>query len=121
MASAVFSGPRKRWVWERSRLPDDVKALSGVTIKLHGYMIPLDRAENITRFALVPTLGFHDPQLPPPIQQTIVVTCPPGKSVHYSADEIIVQGKLTVDIMKGDGFIVSIFAVDATSVNPAAK
>jgi hypothetical protein len=105
---------------ENPKLPQDVKALSGVTIKMHGYMIPLDQASHITKFALVPALPT-DEHRSALIQQTIVVTCTPGKSVDYCPNEIIVQGKLTVDIMKDDGFIVGIFAVDATSVKPASK
>jgi hypothetical protein len=104
-----------------AKLPDDVKALSGVAVKLHGFMIPMDQADNITQFALVTSLERHNWQPPPPIQQTIVVTCPAGKSVKYCADEITVQGKLTVAIMKDDGFIVGIFAVETTSVKPAPK
>ena len=101
------------------QIPDDVKALSGVMVKLHGYMITLDQANNITRFALVPAWG--DDQHPPKIQQTIVVTCPEGKAVKYCPDEIVIQGRLKVGIVKDDGFIVQAFGVDAASVKPAAK
>jgi hypothetical protein len=104
-----------------SPIPDDVKALNGCTIKLRGYMIPMDQAENISKFALVPSLFNCCYGQPPQIQHTIVVTCPKGKAVNYYPDEIIVQGKLTVDVVKDDGFIVSIFAVETTSVKPAPK
>jgi hypothetical protein len=101
------------------KIPDDVKDLSGVTIRLHGVMVPIDQADYITKFALVPTLQGWSHL--PSIQQTIVVTCPPGKSVEYCPDEIVVQGKLTVAILKDDGFIVGIFAVDGASTRPATK
>jgi len=100
------------------KIPDDVKALSGVTIKLHGYMVPLDRADQITKFALVPTLQGGESH-PPLTQQTVVVTLPAEKPVKYDPDEIIVQGKLTVDLIKDDGFIVAIFAVDNATVKRA--
>jgi hypothetical protein len=104
-----------------SPIPDDVKALNGCTIRLHGYMIPMDQAENISKFALVPSLFNCCYGQPPQIQHTIVVTCPKGKAVNYYPDEIIVQGKLTVDVVKDDGFIVGIFSVETTSVKPAPK
>jgi hypothetical protein len=104
-----------------SPIPDDVKALNGATVRLHGYMIPMDQAENISKFALVPSLFNCCFGQPPQIQHTIVVTCPKGKAVSYYPDEIIVQGKLTVDVVKDDGFIVGIFAVETTSVKPAPK
>jgi hypothetical protein len=104
-----------------SAIPDDVKALNGCTIKLRGYMIPMDQAENISKFALVPSLFNCCYGQPPQIQHTIVVTCPKGKAVSYYPDEIIVQGKLTVEVQKDDGFIVGIFALETSSVKPAPK
>jgi hypothetical protein len=102
-------------------IPTDVQALNGATIKLHGFMIPLDQAENISRFALVPSLFNCCYGQPPQIQHTIIVTCPKGKAVQYCSDEIIVEGKLAVGPIKDDGYITGIFAVETTSVKPAAK
>jgi hypothetical protein len=104
-----------------SPIPDDVKALSGSMVKLRGYMIPMDQAENISKFALVPSLFSCCFGQPPQIQHTIVVTCPKGKAVSYYPDEIIVEGKLNVEEKKDDGFVVSIFDLETTSVKPAPK
>jgi hypothetical protein len=104
-----------------SPIPDDVKALNGATVRLHGFMIPMDQAENISKFALVPSLFNCCYGQPPQVQHTIVVTCPKGKAVNYYPDEIIVQGKLTVEVTKDDGYIVSIFSVETSSVKPAPK
>jgi hypothetical protein len=106
---------------QNTPIPDDVKALSGHMIRLHGYMIPMDQAENISKFALVPSLFNCCYGQPPQVQHTIVVTCPKGKAVSYYPDEIVVEGKLNVAVMKDDGFVVGIFAIDTTSVKPAAK
>lgn len=106
---------------QNTPIPADVKALSGHTVRLHGFMIPMDQAENISKFALVPSLFNCCYGQPPQVQHTIVVTCPKGKAVNYYPDEIIVEGKLTVSVMKDDGFVVGIFAIDTTSVKPAAK
>jgi hypothetical protein len=102
-------------------IPGDVKAMSGSVVKLHGFMIPMDQADSITQFALVPSLFACCFGQPPQVQHTIVVHLPQGKGVSYFPDEITVQGKLIVDEKKEDGFIVSIFEVDASSVKPAAK
>jgi hypothetical protein len=100
-------------------IPADVKALSGHPVKLHGFMIPMDQAENITTFALVPSLFGCCFGQPPQVQHTVVVHTPKGKAVSYFPDEIVVEGKLKVDEKKEDGFIVSIFEVTVTSVKPA--
>jgi hypothetical protein len=102
-------------------IPADVVQLSGHEILLHGFMIPMDQAANITQFALVPSLFSCCFGQPPQIQHTIVVNCPKGKAVAYYPDEIVVDGQLKVAEKRDDGFIVSIFEVQASSVKPAAK
>jgi hypothetical protein len=102
-------------------IPADVKALSGSSVKLHGFMIPIDQAENITQFALVPSLFACCFGQPPQIQHTIVCKAPAGKAVSYYPDELTVEGKLKVAEKKDDGFIVSIFELDVSSVKPATK
>lgn len=104
-----------------SPIPADVQRLSGATVRLKGYMVPLEQAENISRFALVPSLFACCYGQPPQIQHTIIVDCPKGKAVSYYSDQIVVQGKLTVAEKKDDGFIVSIFEVATTSVKPVAN
>jgi hypothetical protein len=100
-------------------IPADVKAMDSYGIRLHGYMIPMDQATNITQFALVPSLFSCCFGQPPQIQHTIVVNVPKGKSLAYCPDEIVVQGKLAVKEKKDDGYIISIFEVAADSVKVA--
>jgi len=102
-------------------IPADVTRLNGATIRLRGFMIPMDQAENITQFALVPSLFSCCFGQPPQIQHTIVANCPKGKAVSYVPDEIVVEGKLHVEEKKDDGYIVSIFEVGVSSVKPAPK
>jgi hypothetical protein len=102
-------------------IPDDVRALSGAKLRLHGFMIPMDQADSITQFALVPSLFACCFGQPPQLQHTVIVNCPKGKAVSYFPDEIQVEGTLKVEEKKEDGFIVSIFEMDCSSVKPAAK
>jgi hypothetical protein len=102
-------------------IPDDVKRLSGTSFRTRGFMIPLDQAESITEFALVPSLFSCCFGQPPQIQHTIVVHCPKGKAVSYFPDQIVVEGTLKVEEKKDDGYIISIFEIDAKSVKPAPK
>lgn len=102
-------------------IPADVLKMNGATVRLHGFMIPMDQAENISQFALVPSLFACCYGQPPQIQHTIVVNCPKGKAVSYFSDEIVVTGTLTVKEKRDDGFIVSVFEMQAASVKPSAK
>jgi hypothetical protein len=102
-------------------IPDDVKKLTGSKIRVTGFMIPLDQADNISNFSLVPSLFACCFGQPPQIQHQIVVHTPKGKSVSYYPDEIVCEGTLKVDEKKDDGYIVSVFEMDVQSVKPAAK
>lgn len=102
-------------------IPKDVLALHGTKIRLRGYMIPMDQAANITQFALVPDLFACCFGQPPQLQHTIVANCPKGKAVSYYPEEITVEGTLSVREKKDEGFIVSIFELDVSSVKPSPK
>jgi hypothetical protein len=103
-------------------IPDDVKRLDGVTLRTRGFMMPLDQADSITDFALVPSLFSCCFGQPPQVQHTIVVHCPKGKAISYYPDELTVEGTLTVkEIKDDDGYILDIFEMQARSVRPAPK
>jgi hypothetical protein len=102
-------------------IPKDVKALAGATVRLTGYMIPLDQADKIKQFVLVPDLFACCFGQPPQVQHSIIAACPAGKAVSYFPEQIVIEGKLNVEEKKDDGFIVSIFDVNVTSVKPAPK
>ena len=102
-------------------IPDDVKRMDGCHFRTSGYMIPLDQAESISEFALVPSLFACCFGQPPQIQHTIIVHCPKSKAVNYFPDELVVEGTLHVKEDRDGGFIVSIFQLDATSVRAAPQ
>ena len=102
-------------------IPDDVKRMDGCHFRTSGYMIPLDQAESISEFALVPSLFACCFGQPPQIQHTIIVHCPKSKAVSYFPDELTVEGTLHVKEDRDGGFIVSIFQLDATSVRAAPQ
>jgi hypothetical protein len=106
---------------EGGNIPADVKALAGSKIRLKGFMIPMDQAESITTFALVPDLFACCFGQPPQIQHTLVAKTPQGKAVSYYPDEIVVEGTLRVEEKKEDGFLISVFEVDVSSVRPSAR
>lgn len=102
-------------------IPADVLRLDGCHFKTTGYMIPLDQAESISEFALVPSLFACCFGQPPQIQHTIVVHCPKSKALSYFPDELIVEGTLHVKEIRDGGFIVSIYQMDASSVRAAPQ
>jgi hypothetical protein len=102
-------------------IPADVTALSGSKVRVRGFMIPMDQTENITQFALVPSLFACCYGQPPQVQHTVVCETPKGKAVSYFPDEIQVEGTLKVQEKRDEGFIVSVFELEVSSVKPAVK
>jgi hypothetical protein len=102
-------------------IPDDVQKLDGAILRTRGFMIPLDQADNITEFALVPSLFDCCFGQPPALQHMITVTTPKGKGLAYFPEEIIVEGTLRVKEVKDEDLIISLFHVDCTSVKPAGR
>lgn len=102
-------------------IPADVLRLNGMTVRLTGFMIPLDQADNITEFALVPDLFACCFGQPPQVHHTVVVRCPKTKAARYTPEEIQVQGTLTVREKREEGYIVSLFELSATSVRAAPR
>ncbi|MFI5378770.1 MAG: DUF3299 domain-containing protein [Tepidisphaerales bacterium] len=100
-------------------IPKDVVDLTGIKIRTRGFMLPLDQADRITEFALVPSLFACCFGQPPQVQHTLVVRTPKGKAVNYFPDEIVVEGTLSVTERKEDGLVVSLFEIACTSVKPA--
>ncbi len=97
-------------------VPEDVTRLDGLTVRLPGFMMPLDQAEHITRFVLVPSLFGCCFGQPPGVQHTVFVECPAGKSVEYCPDQVVVEGKLKVKVVKEDDYVVSLFQMTVHQV-----
>jgi hypothetical protein len=97
-------------------VPPDVKALNGTKVRLRGFMIPLNQAETITDFALVPSLVGCCFGQPPGVQHTITCKTAKGQAVGYSVDEIYVEGIIKINVQRDQGYTFSIFDLDVTSV-----
>jgi hypothetical protein len=102
-------------------IPEDVTALTGSTVKLHGFMIPIDQSERVTKFVLVADLFSCCFGQPPQLQHTAVVICPEGKAVQYYPEEINVTGELTVAEVRDEGYVTHIFELKASSIRPVPK
>ena len=97
-------------------VPADVKALDGTKVRLRGFMIPLNQAETITDFALVPSLVGCCFGQPPGVQHTITCKTMKGQAVAYTVDEIYVEGTVKINVQRDQGYTFSIFDLDVTSV-----
>ncbi len=100
-------------------IPPDVQALSGLTVRLRGYMQPMQDTEEVSSFLLVPSLGSCCYGQPPEIQHTIACSTPVGHPVKDYYNPVNVEGTLTVREKEEDGFVVSIFELSVQQVEEA--
>jgi len=102
-------------------VPEDVQALSGSSVRVQGFMIPLTAAEKIEEFVLVVDLMSCCFGQPPGVQHMIHVRIPAGKALKYFGDQLAVEGVLKVNEKREDDYTIGLFELDATSVKPAGK
>lgn len=97
-------------------IPQDVLRLSGMKVRLHGFMILTDQSSSITHFILLPSLCSCCYARPIGVSDTIVVHCDPGSTVSLSRGMVAVTGILTVRETWEDGYLVSLFRLDDARV-----
>lgn len=102
-------------------LPQDVVALSGSRFRTTGYMIPLDQVGKVTRFLLVNDLMSCCFGQVPKLQHVMYVTLPPGRWVEPTSERLLVEGTLTVEIRRQDGYVIGLFEMTPTSVKYAPQ
>ena len=105
---------------DRYPLPEKLKALKGQDVNIAGYMIPMSEALDVTEFMLVqiPFFGCCY-SVPPEPNETVMVKMAKGKKTEYVYTPIRVTGKFDIQETKIDGFVVSLYQIEATSVVPA--
>jgi hypothetical protein len=102
-------------------IPDDVKALDGVKIRLTGFMLINWESEHIHEFSLIPSLFTCCYGEPPAIEHIVHVVSPPQAPVEYTDTPITVEGVLTVKEIKEDGYVTSVFKIAATKIAAAPQ
>lgn len=97
--------------------PEIKKELDGKTVKIGGYVVPLDfQATKITEFLLVPFVGacIHVP--PPPANQIIYVKAEEGFHVRGEFDPVYVTGKMAAQFtptgLADTGYTITADSVD---------
>lgn len=98
-------------------IPEKLKVLQGKEVSLAGYMIPMSEALDVTEFMLVqvPFFGCCY-SVPPEPNETVMVKMQKGKSTPYVYSPIRVTGKFKIEETKIDGFVVSVYEIEASQV-----
>ena len=102
-------------------IPDDVRKLDGASVKISGVMMPMDQSGRVTRFLLVNDMMSCCYGQAPKLQNVAMVELPKEKWLAATSDRIDVTGKLHVKVQREDGFVLSIFQIEPTSIKLAAE
>jgi len=106
------------WTYEEGKtpIPDNVKALEGKYIEITGFMMPINETENITKFIIVNSLWGCCFGQSPAVNHVIIVSMEPGKAVDFYPDPVKITGKFSVGETREEGYLVSIFQMEAFKV-----
>lgn len=116
-----FSDLRKYPVHRpNAEVPESITSLQGQEIEIVGYMVPFDRIENITKFILLqaPFMGCMHVPPPGPHETLMIETEQPMAS--YTQDAIRISGKIDIDEVYIDGYLVSVYTINATNITSAS-
>jgi hypothetical protein len=99
-------------------MPQDLRALDGKVVTMAGFLLPLYEFEDIHEFALVGNHWSCCFGQPPTLNGVVTVKLPaslPG--LPNTAEPIRVVGTFRVKELKESGYVISIFAIDASKVS----
>ena len=101
-----------------SDVPQSLRNLDGKRVSVDGFMIPLDQADDIASFAIVPWLDeYHRPLM----LQTVIAQAPPGHPYKYFGDALRAYGTLHISIVRDSGFVVSVIQMSVDRIEPVDR
>ena len=102
--------------FEDSMLTDEIKQLDGQVVKIRGYMWPSFKQKGITAFVLLLNTQCKYGSAKDPIWCNIRVTMEEGESASYSTRPMTIEGKLNIDLIKGDKYDISLYTMEDARV-----
>jgi hypothetical protein len=100
----------------KTPIPDDVKNYDGQEVELSGFMMPLTQAEKISEFMMIQALWNCCYGKAPAVNHVVMVKMKEGQSVKYYPQPIRVRGKFHVGETREDGYLLSLYRLDAEDI-----
>ena len=97
-------------------LSDDIKQLDGQVVKIRGYMWPSFQQSDIKAFVLLLNTQCKFGSAKDPLWCNIRVTMADGKGADFGIKPMTVEGKLNIDLLKGDSYDISIYSMEDARV-----
>mgnify|MGYP007073299763 CR=1 FL=1 len=102
--------------FDDSMLPEDIKELDGQVVKIRGFMWPSFKQKGITAFVLLLNTQCKYGSAKDPLWCNIRVTMDEGESASYSTRPMTIEGKLNIDLIKGEKYDISLYSMENARV-----
>lgn len=97
-------------------LPQVVRELSGQRIAMTGFMLPIDRSEQMSEFLLVQSLWSCCYGVPPDIHGVVRCVMPKAETTDYHFEPVLVTGTFRVEATFVDGYCADIYQLHIDTV-----
>ena len=109
----------KKWTYvekQKTPIPDFIRKFDGRPVQMTGYMMPLREIKDIKTFVLVPSLWGCCYGQPPAVNHIVFVKMAGNTTAKFFGDGIRVRGQFHCGEEKQDGYVVSLYRIDANEV-----
>ena len=108
----------KSWTYveHKTPIPGFIKNLDGQYAQMAGFMMPLSQTREATDFVLVQFLFGCCYGQPPAVNHVVLVKMANGKKSQVYSVPICVRGRFHVGEVREDGYLVSLYRLEAESV-----
>jgi len=109
----------KTWTYveaQHTPIPKFIQQYDGKPVEMIGYMIPLSETRQIKSFVLVPSLFGCCYGQPPAVNHVVLVRMTGGATTKVYDDKIRVRGQFHCGEEKEDGYLISLYHIDADEV-----
>ncbi len=100
----------------KTPIPDDVKKYDKQEVEMSGFMMPLTQTEKVSEFMLIQALWGCCYGRPPAVNHVVMVKMKGGQQVKFYPEPIRVRGKFSVGETKQDGYLVSLYRLEADDI-----
>jgi hypothetical protein len=105
-----------KFIEGKTPIPEDIKKLDGKRVEIAGFIYSNRMDNQLTQFILVQSLWGCCFGKAPDMNHFVDITMESGKASAYYPDPVKIQGKLSVSEHRENGYLMSLYRLEAASV-----
>jgi len=104
------------YVAGKTPIPDYIKGLDGQHVQMAGFMMPLNQTDQVTEFVFMQYFWGCCFGRPPAANHVVLVKMTNGQKSKFYTEPVCVRGILHVGETREDGYLISLYRLDAETV-----